>query len=221
MENRTKMALCLAGALLCIGAAGVLVKSFSGRWEEEAPTVVAGPALSLNTRKYEPSEQVPERYAYITGAVQNPGVYPVAEDARVFHLVEAAGGLRYDADSSQLNLAAPLRDGAHIHVKTVELSPKEPAEKRLSASRSSRSGEKSKTSSRAEKSSDTEKVDFINVNTATEEELCELPEIGPVLARRIVEYRTKHGPFENSEALLEVSGIGRAKLQKMRFLLRF
>ncbi len=218
MENRTKMALCLAGALLCIGAAGVLVKSFSGRWEEEPPTVVAGPALSLNIRKYEPSQPTPERYAYITGAVQNPGVYPVAEDARVFHLVEAAGGLRYDADSSQLNLAAPLRDGAHIHVKTVDLSPKEPTKKRSS---SPRSGEKSNKASRSGKSSAAQKTDFINVNTATEEELLALPEIGPVLAKRIVEYRTKHGPFENSEALLEVSGIGRAKLQKMRSLLRF
>ncbi len=214
MENRTKIALCLAGALLCIGAAGVLVKSFSGRWEEEAPTVVAGPALSLNTRKYEPSEPVPERYAYITGAVQNPGVYPVAEDARVFHLVEAAGGLRYDADSSQLNLAAPLRDGAHIHVKTVDLSHPEPTEKRSSTSRS---GEKSK----SKKSSGTEKVDFVNVNTASEEELCTLPEIGPIIAKRIVDYRAKHGPFENSEALLKVSGIGRSKLQKIRSLLRF
>ncbi len=218
MENRTKMALCLAGALLCIGAAGVLVHSFSGRWGEEEPTVVAGPALSLNTRNYEPSASTPERYAYITGAVQNPGVYPVAEDARVFHLVEAAGGLRYDADSSQLNLAAPLRDGAHIHVKTVDLTPSEPTERRSSASRS---GKKSNKASHAEKSSGTEKTDFVNVNTATEEELCTLPEIGPVLAKRIVDYRTKHGPFENSDALLKVSGIGRSKLQKMRFLLRF
>jgi len=52
----------------------------------------------------------------------------------------------------------------------------------------------------------------LDLNAATVEELTELPGIGEELARRIVEYRTEHGPFQAVEELMEVSGIGEAKL---------
>ena len=56
----------------------------------------------------------------------------------------------------------------------------------------------------------------VDVNTATAEELEELMGIGPVLAQAIVEYRSEHGPFESIDELLEVSGIGEAKLDNIR-----
>ena len=52
----------------------------------------------------------------------------------------------------------------------------------------------------------------INVNTATESELEGLPDIGPVMAQRIIDYRTQHGPFPNVDALDDVSGIGPATM---------
>lgn len=52
----------------------------------------------------------------------------------------------------------------------------------------------------------------VNVNTATAEELAGLPGVGETLARRIVDYRAEHGPFEKPEDLLGVSGIGGKKL---------
>ena len=61
----------------------------------------------------------------------------------------------------------------------------------------------------------------VNVNRAGIEELINLPGIGPKLAKRIVEYRAKFGPFKKPEDLLEVKGIGPKKLQKMRPYLRF
>ena len=57
---------------------------------------------------------------------------------------------------------------------------------------------------------------YINVNTATAEELTELPGVGEVIAGRIVDYRTANGPFTTVEQLLEVKGIGEAKLSQMR-----
>ena len=53
---------------------------------------------------------------------------------------------------------------------------------------------------------------MININTASENILDTLPGIGPVLARRIVEYREEHGPFENTTDLTLVEGIGAEKL---------
>ena len=57
---------------------------------------------------------------------------------------------------------------------------------------------------------------FVNVNTATEEELDELEGIGPVLAGAIVKYRQEHGPFRTMEELLEVDGIGEKTLETLR-----
>lgn len=56
----------------------------------------------------------------------------------------------------------------------------------------------------------------IDINTATAEELQELMGIGPVLAQAIVDYRAEHGPFDSIDELLEVSGIGEAKLDNIR-----
>lgn len=56
----------------------------------------------------------------------------------------------------------------------------------------------------------------VNVNTATNQELLTIPGIGPAIAKRIVEYRTQFGNFEQAEELQNVSGIGPAKFEKMK-----
>ena len=55
----------------------------------------------------------------------------------------------------------------------------------------------------------------LNINTATIPELDELPGIGPVLAQRIVDYRTTCGGYKAVEELLKVNGIGEAKLMEI------
>ena len=59
-------------------------------------------------------------------------------------------------------------------------------------------------------------VVLVDLNTAGVQELTTLPGIGESLAKRIVDYRTEHGPFESPEALMEVSGIGEKKLEELR-----
>lgn len=59
-------------------------------------------------------------------------------------------------------------------------------------------------------------ADRINVNTASAEQLDTLPGIGPVYARRIIEYRTEYGPFTTVEQLMEIKGIGKKRLEKLK-----
>ena len=215
MEDRLKFSLCLGGALFCIALAGAAVHMFSGRWEDHGPTTLAGPALTMNLN--DPSSSRPtrrtldgQRFAYITGAVVNQGMYAISDEARVIDLVRLAGGLRHDAQTEQLNLAAPVRDGSHVQVKAVVFEQNQ-TRKRKSTSVNTSAVNKAASGN----------VHYVYVNTASAEEMCALPGVGPALAQRIVEHRQNHGSFSSADSLLAVPGIGRAKLNKFRSLLRF
>ncbi len=125
---------------------------------------------------------------YLTGAVQAPGVYTVPQGLRVWALLERAGGPLASADLEALNLAAPLMDGAHLHVPR----------------RGERPMSTPTTSPR------------LDLNTASVEQLESLPGIGPRTAQAIVDYRLKHGPFRRLEDLMAVPGIGPATLERIR-----
>lgn len=57
---------------------------------------------------------------------------------------------------------------------------------------------------------------LVDINTASVDELIKLPNIGPVIASRIVEYRDRHGPFQNIEELTRVRGIGPKKIVSLK-----
>ncbi|MGA9160580.1 MAG: ComEA family DNA-binding protein [Actinomycetota bacterium] len=131
----------------------------------------------------------------VAGWVRHPGVYEFAEGSRVVDALDAAGGARPGAILQALNLAAPLVDGTQI------LVPREGEEAVApSATGGAVAG------------------GLMNVNTATATELEELPDIGEVLAQRIVDYRTDNGPFASVDQLLDVSGIGDSILESIREL---
>ncbi len=134
---------------------------------------------------------------HVAGAVQNPGVVTIAAGTIVEQAIEAAGGATQDADLSRLNLAQQLSDGQQVYVPAlVNASVSEPAPQ-----------------------SDIGNTARININTANEVQLEQLPGIGPSLATNIVEYREQHGWFQETEELLQVSGIGPAKLDQIADLI--
>ncbi|WP_245878491.1 ComEA family DNA-binding protein [Streptosporangium subroseum] len=128
----------------------------------------------------------------MTGKVRHPGVIMLPGGSRVTDAVQAAGGVRKGAALGPLNLARKIIDGEQIVVGSpgpgvvAAPAPVDPA------------------------------TAVIDLNTATPEQLEQLPGVGEVLARRIVEYRDKNGGFRNVEQLREVSGIGDRKYAEMR-----
>jgi competence protein ComEA len=125
---------------------------------------------------------------HVAGAVRLPGVVEVAADSRVGNAIAAAGGALPQADLTRVNLAAPLSDGQQL------LVPATSAEGMVAAAEEGK----------------------VRINVAGAEELASLPGVGPVLAARIVAYREENGPFAVVEDLLDVPGIGEAKLAALR-----
>ncbi|MHA7305175.1 helix-hairpin-helix domain-containing protein [Arthrobacter sp. TMN-49] len=140
---------------------------------------------------------------HVAGAVKNPGVYPLPAGSRIFQAVAAAGGALPAAELQALNLAAQISDGAQILVPTKGQPPG------AAATPSPGGGPPGQTPAAGA---------LINLNTASAADFDTLPGIGPVLAERIVAWRTDHGPFASVDALDAVSGIGAKLLANIRDL---
>ena len=132
----------------------------------------------------------------VAGWVRQPGVYEFASGDRVIDAIDRAGGPRKGADLTTLNLAAPLTDGTQIVV------PK-PGSTTTGDPGSSGAGTSGGTT-------------LVNINSAGETELEELPGVGPVTAAAIIDYRTQNGPFATVDDLIDVTGIGPSTLEQIR-----
>jgi competence protein ComEA len=139
----------------------------------------------------------------VAGKVRNPGVVSLPAGARVIDAVKAAGGLRPGTQTGTLNLARRVVDGEQILVG-VQATPA-PAVPPAAAS-----GPPGATVPGAP----------LDLNAATVAQLDQLPGVGPVLAQRIVDYRTQHGAFRSVDELRQVSGIGDAKFTDVKSLVR-
>ncbi|PYH01848.1 competence protein ComEA [Arthrobacter stackebrandtii] len=149
---------------------------------------------------------------HVVGAVNHPGVFVLGEGSRIFQAVEAAGGALPTAALAALNLAAPISDGQQIVVLTQEQAANPQSNPGTGAAAPGAAGGAAGGAGAAAP------LGPVNVNTATAADLDVLPGIGPVLAQRIVEWRTGHGPFSSVDALDAVPGIGAKLLENLRSL---
>lgn len=133
--------------------------------------------------------------AHVAGAVARPGLYRLGGAPRIADALDAAGGPAPDADLDAVNLAAPVVDGERIYVPR-----KGEAQPPIAAGPSRGAGTTAP----------------LDLNTATAEQLEELPGVGPSTAAAIVAYRKENGRFRSVDELLEVRGIGEARLAELR-----
>lgn len=143
---------------------------------------------------------------YVSGAVRNPGVYPLREDARLADALAAAGGATGDAVLESVNLARRIKDEEHYHIPRVgETLPPAP---------STAVGQ----ALAPVVSASEEEGGLIDLNSASEALLDTLPGIGKTLASAIVDYRESNGPFSSVEDITKVPRIGPATYEKIRDL---
>ncbi|MHC1561490.1 helix-hairpin-helix domain-containing protein [Actinomycetospora sp. C-140] len=144
----------------------------------------------------------------VSGRVTRPGLVRLPPGSRVGDAVEAAGGAAPDADMTGLNLAARLSDGEQVVVGVP--APAAPAG---AAAGGAPAGAPANAAAGAPGGGGR-----VDLNTATLEQLDQLPGVGPVTAQRILEWRTQNGRFGAVEQLQEVSGIGDARFATLRDL---
>lgn len=126
---------------------------------------------------------------HVDGQVLKPGVYSIAQSARVKDAIEAAGGITSNADTTNINFASKIMDGEKIYIPALgeELITDLPGDTRSS--------------------SITITAQLVNLNTATQSELEALPGIGPTKAAQILAYREEYGQFSSIEEIKNVPGI--------------
>ncbi|MBO6195411.1 MAG: helix-hairpin-helix domain-containing protein [Bacilli bacterium] len=156
----------------------------------------------------------------IKGAVKSPGVYEVSSNSRIIDVIEKAGDLKKNADTSIINLSKKVKDEMYIIIYTKDeissykdkmLSSSEivnKVEEKIICPDSDNDGCINKTVSRSETSK-------ININTASISELTKLTGIGEGKAKKIIEYR-KNNKFEKIEDIKNVSGIGNSLYEKIK-----
>ena len=142
---------------------------------------------------------------HVVGAVAAPGVQRLAPGSLVLDAVAAAGGAGPDADLEQLNLAEPVRHGSQIRVPRRGEVVADPIIGGVEGDPGAEAG-------RGEGSSGAP----VSINRASADELEALPGVGPVTAAAIVAHREEHGPFRSVDDLLDVRGIGPARLEDVR-----
>ena len=130
----------------------------------------------------------------VKGAVKHPGVFETTKDKRVKDLIEEAGGLLDDADTSTLNLSQRVKDQMVIYVLKHGEKPKQISDGGSSSSN----------------------TDVININTANKERLMKISGVGKTKAEAIISYREKNGDFKKKEDITKVHGIGKATFEKIK-----
>ena len=178
----------LGGLLL----GGVILLFFLPQRGEPIQLVTVTPESAALTSTTPSTVQV-----HVTGAVKNPGVYVLLENARNIDAITAAGGATSEADLERINLSEFIRDGQRVYVP-YKGQP-------ISTSESSSTISLTPT-----------EATLVNINTADADALMSLPGIGEVKAAAIIAYRETYGPFTSIEALLNVKGIGQSTLEGLR-----
>lgn len=177
----------------------------------EAPvTLATGPPLAAPSAPAAGATGAPARAAtsavatsdvvvHVVGAVRRPGIVRLPIGSRVADAVRAAGGVTRRRAEDSVNLARVLVDGEQVVVSEQGLP-----------------GAGGAVAAPALGSA----AAIVDLNTATVDVLDGLPGIGPVIAARIVAWRTTNGSFRSVDELGEVSGIGDAILGQLRPLVR-
>lgn len=189
-QKRNSIILCLF--LLCVCGYYLIIADTPMKGDGElsptdTPKIVTQSGKGDRGGVVETAEKDGTILVYVTGAVEEPGLYELPSPVTVKSAIEASKGLLPYADVNHLHLEDTLEESTHIHVDfNFHGSPEELLRKQN-----------------------------VSINDASETDLQKVSGIGPKMAKKIVDYRQEHGPFKSLEELRHVKGIGPALYKKI------
>lgn len=142
---------------------------------------------------------------HVSGAVKSEGIVELEEESRIVNAIEKAGGLKENACIKDINLASRVEDGEKIYIPTNEEYTK-----------LENNNQNNHLIENSSQKSITNKTNKININTATQSELENLPGIGSATALKIITYRNENGKFKTIEDIKKVKGIGESKFKEIK-----
>ena len=212
MNRKTKKQIKMVAVAVFFLVAGgwyVLFHSWIGRKQEPekeltgvfSTMVTEVPENTSADPSFDDGEEAPELVVYVCGAVNEPGIYALPVKSRLYEAVAMAGGFSGEADPAYHNLARDITDGERIYILSVAETKALTTEQQVAG---------------AEDGVNNKENGRINLNTATAEQLMELPGIGEAKATAILAYRANIGAFTDIEEIKNVSGIGEAMFEKIK-----
>ncbi len=154
---------------------------------------------------------------HVCGAVEQPGVYELPQGSRIYQAIECAGGLSDEADPDYLNQADFVSDGGKIYIPTREEVMEMDSRLQNVMVQADGSGVSYPASGSVQSGREEQgNSGLVNLNTASEDQLCTLPGIGSSKAKSIIAYREEHGSFDRIESVTNVTGIKDGLFQKIK-----
>jgi competence protein ComEA len=213
--------------LAVIAVIAVLVTIFTLMRDRPAPVMSAKlpPVDMMSSASRSPSSRPsppPDQPVVVSvvGLVHAPGLVTLTPTARIADALKAAGGTTEGADTIGLNMARQVADGEQILVGIAPLKGQPTVLGSSVTSCSAVPGAPGSASGSGSGSAKSAPAKVINLNTATVQQLDTLPGIGSVTAAAIVAWRDANGKFSSVDQLAEIDGIGPARLEKLRPLVR-
>jgi competence protein ComEA len=190
--------LIILGLILTI-LAGLAVMGYRNITNDDTGEII------INSPQDDPAhlKQEAKIVVHVAGAVKREGVYKLRYGDRIIDAIELAGGEKSNANLSLINLAEKVKDGQKITV---------PVKRIVVERRSGYPGIRGSGTFVAQETA----AEKVNLNSASEKELCKVKGIGPATAKKIIDFRTENGSFSKIEDIMKVKGIGKGKFGKIK-----
>jgi len=217
--------------LLCVVIKCRLLNN--NKYQEKVDVIVENDN-SLEVEDGSSDDEITDVYVDLKGEVVNPGVYMISSDKKIIDVINMAGGLTDNADTSLINLAKSVKDEmvVIIYSKNDVINAKYKNDNKIKsdsikedillgvvndACLNTKSDNNKKDTSDVKDTNDNDISNGkVNINTASISDFQKLSGIGEGRAKAIVEYREEHGSFRSIEDIKNVSGIGDSLYEKIK-----
>ena len=215
---RKQILLGILGLTLMIGMGGIMLTNM-----KKPSNSTKNTKISIAKKEVETEEQQKTYQVDIKGEVMSPGIYTLPESARVMDVIEKAGGLTENGNTTVINLSKKITDEMVIIIysnqevadfKTTKQVEEQVIEKCIQKDQESLKNDACIPKEFIEQSSSEDTK--VSLNEATLEQLMTLSGIGESKAQAIISYREQHGEFKEIEELMQVSGIGESVFEQIK-----